>query len=89
MSKIETFEELFEAIKELYSDARIEKEFICDDDNEYKEILIKTDSFMITNYSYDTAYRLSIELEVFATSKDPQKIYNVIKAIKSCEDSDD
>lgn len=86
--KIETFKELFEKTKKLYPDINVVDYGIG------FEIDIKTKKLRMLGINYhksgeyyitfDGGLYLWYEKEFKCT--DPQKIYNVIKAIKECED---
>lgn len=94
MTKIESFEELFEEIrKNLYPRCKFNKSanmiqiFTSCLINEKR---IQHLNYRIHNTPYGYAITISVDERIIAPiTKDPQKIYDVILAIKQCEDSKD
>jgi len=109
MKKIKTFEELYEAVKELYPDSKYKHDILYHRNSEdwhVRIIIIKNNSNSIIEIKKLNDNRIQIfkaykyknckktpPIEVvsdyvgLATNINPQKIYNIIKAIKLSEES--
>jgi len=95
MEKIKTFEELYEAVKELFvtgpqencerSENSPQDTFVCYMGENADEYLVQWNNSKDT-VDYFWIYLPKYEFDLTAYIKDPQKIYNVIKAIKECEE---
>lgn len=89
MKRLETFKELFEEVKKLYPETEISCQGILYNVIHFeKQTRIayckkgKWEGF----YFYGEHMSVHHDKNYKRKSKDPQKIYNVIKSIKECED---